>query len=286
MFKRFLAVVLQIFIFLQVFSQHIEPIWSVGNALLSPRSTLVLNSTFTSRYNFNDRLQLGANLIFPLSPNFQVKYVWWNKTKNVKKQKFYSNWRWRLTSVHTFAMPAGGLRFAARKRLIPTQLEQVTFNFTMQNDIFLSFPFMSKFHSVCGVDRLLTVKLGWRHSFFTNGNFQLPTQGFWNLQTSTFRNSDFYYLGLGYDTKLENNLNYSQDARFYVLKNNGLALESNSFIYFGFGLHKRSRLVFGLKAGFLSKLKKVYLRPMFNYSLFLDFQRKKKKDLDEYLKLY
>ncbi len=286
MFKRFLAVGVQIFIFLQVFSQHIEPIWPVGNAFLSPRNTLVLNSTFTSRYNLNDRLQLGANLIFPLAPNFQVKYVWWNKTRDVKKHKFYSNWQWRLTSVHTFAMPGWALHFFAKRRFVPQELAQVGFNFTMQNELFLSFPFESKYHRVCGIDRILTVKLGWRHSFFTNGNLQLPTQGFWNLQSSTFRNSDFYYIGLGYDTKWGNNLNYSQDLRFYVLKDNGLALESNSYLYFGFGLHKRSRLAFGLKAGFLSKLKKVYLQPVFNYSLFLDFQRKRKKDLNEYLKQY
>ncbi len=286
MSKKFLLLFLQIFVALQVYSQHVEPIWSVGNAKLTPRSTLVLNSTFTSRYNLNDRLQLGANLLFPIAPDFQVKYIWWDKKRDLKKRKFYSNWRWKLTSVHTFAMPAWALHLAARKHLVPQQLEQVDFNFTMQNDLFLSFPFVSKYQGVCGADRILTLKLGWRHSFFTDGNLQLPTAGFWNLQSSTFRYSDFYYAGLGYDAKWRNNLNFSQDIRFYVLKSNGLALESNSYLYFGFGVRKRSRLVFGLKAGFLSKLKKVYLRPVFDYSLFLTFHDRKKKDLDEYLRLY
>ncbi len=264
----------------QLSAQYNLPLWSVGNANLSPRRTFVFNSTFTSRYNLNGNIQLASNLlIFPVAPNFQTKILVWDKTPSLKKRKFYSQWRWRITTVHTIVIPTYAFRLNGKINLVSLPYSGFPLNLTMENDIFMTIPWSKKYFRNCDA-RFITLKAGWRHTFGADTTLPVPDQGFWKLQTSTFKTSDFYFIGITYDTKWRNNLNFSQTFKAYALKNQGYALESTSFVYFGFGLKKHSVIAFGVSAGYLSRYKQPYIKLLFNYSYKLKPRTKRKKDLD------
>ncbi len=287
MLKYFYKVLLIILFFQsRLFAQHYAPIWSVGNANLSPNQVLVYNSTFTSRYSFTGHFQIGANWLMPVAPNVQAKILWWNKDRSTTRKRFYSNWKWKITTVHTIFIPTLAGHLGARWHIIPAEFALLPFNVTMENDLYLTFPFSleNRYSNACGVYNFLTVKLGWRHTFGADSTFTLPTKGFWNLQASTFKNKNLVYLGIGYDSKIFDNLNLSAGLNFYSLQKNGLALEIPFYLYFDFGRRKKSTITFGFISGYLSRYKKIYFQPVFNFSRQIHFVSKRKKDFNEYLR--
>ncbi len=272
--------------FSQTFAQYQLPTWSVGNAKLTPRNTLILNSTFTSRYAVTGNLQLGANLaLMPAAPNAQIKILWWDKDSPLGKKIFFSNWHFKLTSVHTFAFPYAATLFDSLTNFLQLPYNTLPLQLTMHHEIMYSFPLAKKYYKNCG-SSLATIKFGWQHTFGADSTLTAPDNGFWFLHTSTFFARDFFFAGLTYDSKLLNNLNLSETFKTYYISNTGIAIENQLFLYFGFGLKKRSTIAAGLSAGYLPRQHKYFAKFAFNFSYKLKLKSKRKKDLNEYLKRF
>ncbi len=269
--------------FLFTFSQNfVLPLWDVGNDNFAPRRNLLLNSTFTSRYNFNDRIQIASQaLLFPIMPNTQAKVRLWDRYKDTHKKGFLGKLRFGLSSVHTVVFPHLGFNLLGRLGLMEPLQPALRANLTLNNELLLSF--YTNASKVCNyTGNKITLKAGLRSTFGADTSLILPQNTFWYLATSTFKYSYLYYLGLTYDAKILENLNFSTTFKWLKVHSDAMFLENTTFFYFGFGFNKRSTIAVGYIADISARTKQYSIMPAFNLSFKL--RKHKGSDIDKYLR--
>ncbi len=282
---RFYTFIFMFFLSFNLAAQaFVLPLWDVGNSNFAAQKRFSFNTSFTSRYNFNDKVQLASNiLVLPLFPNLQAKLRWWNHYDNNHKKGFFSNLKFSIVSVHTLVYAGYGWNLLSRHNILPPVNPRLPGGMTMQNDLFLTFP--TNASKVCHYSGdKLTIKAGFRYSFNADTTLILPQTAFWFLNTSTFASRYFYYAGISYDAKIFNNLNFSTSLKFYNIHKSGQVLENYSFLYFGFGMKKSATIAIGYIFDFWGQTKNYSILPAFNIAY--KFQRRNKSDMDKYLRIY
>ena len=265
-----------------VAQNYVLPLWDVGNDNFAPKRNLLLNTSFTSRYNFNDRVQLALQpILFPVMPNAQAKVRLWDRYKDTHKKGFFNKLHFGLTSVHTVVFPHIGFNLLGRLGLMEPLQPALRPNLTMNNEIILSF--YTNASKVCNyTGNKISLKAGLRSTFGADTSLSLPQNTFWYLATSTFKYGYLYYLGLTYDAKILNNLNISTSLKWLKVHTDDMFLESTTFFYFGFGFNKRSTIAAGYIADISARTKQYSIMPAFNLSFKL--RKHKGSDIDKYLK--
>ncbi len=261
---------------------YVLPLWDVGNDNFAQKKNFSLNSTFTSRYNFNDKVQLAAQLpLWPLMPNLQTKIRIFDNYKNKHAKGILKKLHFGITTVHTAVFPSFGFNTLAKIGIAEPVLPSLGPNITLNNEILLSF--YTNANKVCNyTGNKLTIKLGLRNTFGSDTSLTLPQNTFWHLSTATFKHGYLYYLGLNYDSKILNNLNFSTAFKWIKIHDDTQILENYSFFYFGFGFNKRSTIAIGYIADISAKNKQYSIMPAFN--LKIKWKKRMGSDIDKYLR--
>ncbi len=283
--KKFWLVSLLFFLLINLDAQnYVLPLWDVGNDNFVERRNLIINSSFTSRYNFNDKVQVGSQLLlFPVMPNAQAKLRVWDHYKDSHKKGFFSRLHFGITTVHTAVFPHFGFNLLGQAGLMESIQPKLGPNLTLNNEILFSF--YTNASKVCNyTGNKITIKAGLRNTFGADSSLVLPQNTFWQLATSTFKYGYLYYVGLNYDAKILNNLNFSTAFKWIKIHGGTQVLENYSFFYFGFGFNKRSTIAAGYFADYSGTTKQYSIMPAFNLTLKL--KRHKSSDIDKYLKQY
>ena len=272
-----------LFFTFSLFSQsYVLPLWDIGNDNFVKKRKFLFNTTFSSRYNFNNKVQIASQLpLFLLFPNLQAKLRLWDHYEILENKSFLKKYRFGLTSAHTLVIPFYGMNFLGQKGLLLTPQPHIPFNITFNNELLLSI--FLNYNKVCNyTGNKLTLKFGLRNSFGIDTNIVLPKTAFWYLNTSIFKYGYFYYFGLNYDAKILNNLNLSISAKWLKIHNNIQFLENYTLLYFGFGYKKRSTIAVGYIANIMANTFQYSILPVFNLGYF--FNKQKGSDIDKYLK--
>ncbi len=272
---------------LSTFAQgnYVLPIWTIGNArVLEPKQT-ELSTTFASKMGITQKVQINSQLeTFPVSPNIAAKINWYNKDKNLGRKRFYSKWRFSITTYHNLSYPTPLLNLSNKYPALPVPPQHYPALPTLHNELYITFP-MNK-SKVCGkTDNYLTLKLGIRKTFFADSGLTEPYSTLIYLNSFTFNGRSLKFLGLSYDAKLLNNLNYQISLKYYALSKSDNVLENTGLMYFGFGKVKRTRISFGYALDYSLALRRYSVYPFFDFTFLFNFS-KKSGDMEEYLKIY
>ncbi len=280
--KTFLIFLLILASFPLLSQNYVLPLWDVGNDNFAQKRNFLLNTSFTSRYNFNDRIQVASQLVLlPVMPNIQAKVKLWDKYKETHKKGFFQSLKFGLTSVHSVVFPHMGFNLLGRMGLIEPLQPTLRPNLTMNNEVILSF--YTNASKVCNyTGNKINLKAGLRNTFGSDSTIVLPQNTFWYLTSSTFKNKYLYYLGLTYDAKILNNLNLSTTVKWIKVHKDDMFLENTTFFYFGFGFNKRSTIAAGYIADISGRTKQYSIMPAFNVSYKL--KKRNGSDIDKYLK--
>jgi hypothetical protein len=219
-----------------------DELWSIGTARTMFPGRLETGIFNPAQYGLSQKTELHSYLTsFPINPNLGIKHFWLTLPFDVM-----------FSSRHAVYLPSPALKMAKNMDLDSnlTNSGNIPMMFGFTNELLFSKYLVPK-TSCAGADKLLTLKLGVKKAFGAGSSELNPIlKPVIYQQTSPFRDTLLWYVGLDLDAHFSRKLDYSVDLEFqscgfqvyhYEIEHKGMLI---------WKLNEHFRLVGGYKAGF------------------------------------